>query len=327
MGRAQAVQAEACGVRPSVRMNPVLLKPTTDIGSQVIVMGKVRANMKASDYFRYKKELIPEIMEAYGQLASENDIIVIEGAGSPAEINLKSEDIVNMGLAEMVDAPVLLVGDIDRGGVFAQLAGTILLLEEKEKDRICGMIINKFRGDVSILEPGLKMIEEICQKPVLGVVPYAPVDIEDEDSLSERLENQAERYPVQNCQEEDGQCGMSEEKTVRILHRNCGEREEESEEDCRREFLDIAVVRLPRISNFTDFDALSGIGGVRLRYTETPSELLQADIIILPGTKNTIGDLEWLRPGPGTRKLYCGVPGPAPGLSVSAADIRCWEIL
>ena len=174
MGRAQAVQAEACGVRPSVRMNPVLLKPTTDIGSQVIVMGKVRANMKASDYFRYKKELIPEIMEAYGQLASENDIIVIEGAGSPAEINLKSEDIVNMGLAEMVDAPVLLVGDIDRGGVFAQLAGTILLLEEKEKDRICGMIINKFRGDVSILEPGLKMIEEICQKPVLGVVPYAP---------------------------------------------------------------------------------------------------------------------------------------------------------
>ena len=295
MGRAQAVQAEACGVRPSVRMNPVLLKPTTDIGSQVIVMGKVRANMKASDYFRYKKELIPEIMEAYGQLASENDIIVIEGAGSPAEINLKSEDIVNMGLAEMVDAPVLLVGDIDRGGVFAQLAGTILLLEEKEKDRICGMIINKFRGDVSILEPGLKMIEEICQKPVLGVVPYAPVDIEDEDSLSERLENQAERYPVQNCQEEDGQCGMSEEKTVRILHRNCGEREEESEEDCRRGFLDIAVVRLPRISNFTDFDALSGIGGVRLRYTETPSELLQADIIILPGTKNTIGDLEWLR--------------------------------
>ena len=253
MGRAQAVQAEACGVRPSVRMNPVLLKPTTDIGSQVIVMGKVRANMKASDYFRYKKELIPEIMEAYGQLASENDIIVIEGAGSPAEINLKSEDIVNMGLAEMVDAPVLLVGDIDRGGVFAQLAGTILLLEEKEKDRICGMIINKFRGDVSILEPGLKMIEEICQKPVLGVVPYAPVDIEDEDSLSERFEN----------------------KTVNVI--------------------DIAVVRFPRISNFTDFNVFECIDGVSVRYVNNVSEIGNPDMIILPGSKNTVADLLWMR--------------------------------
>lgn len=190
------------------------------------------------------------------------------------------------------------------------------------------MIINKFRGDVSILEPGLKMIEEICQKPVLGVVPYAPVDIEDEDSLSERLENQAERYPVQNCQEEDGQCGMSEEKTVRILHRNCGEREEESEEDCWRGFLDIAVVRLPRISNFTDFDVLSGIGG-------RPSPLYgDAVRAFAGGYHHSAGDKEYYRrsgmaaPGPGMRKLYCGVPGPGrPGLSVSAADIRCWEIL
>ena len=138
MGRAQAVQAEACGVKPSVLMNPVLLKPSTDVGSQVIVMGKVRANMKAADYFRYKKELIPEILEAYRKLEEENDIIVIEGAGSPAEINLKRDDIVNMGLAELVDAPVLLVGDIDRGGVFAQLAGTVMLLEEEERRRIRG---------------------------------------------------------------------------------------------------------------------------------------------------------------------------------------------
>ena len=171
MGRAQAVQAEACGVKPSVLMNPVLLKPSTDVGSQVIVMGKVRANMKAADYFRYKKELIPEFLEAYRKLEGENDIIVIEGAGSPAEINLKRDDIVNMGLAELVDAPVLLVGDIERGGVFAQLAGTVMLLEEKERRRIQGMIINKFRGDVSLLKPGLEMIEEICGKPVIGVVP------------------------------------------------------------------------------------------------------------------------------------------------------------
>lgn len=264
MGRAQAVQAEACGVKPSVLMNPVLLKPSTDVGSQVIVMGKVRANMKAADYFRYKKELIPEILEAYRKLEEENDIIVIEGAGSPAEINLKRDDIVNMGLAELVDAPVLLVGDIDRGGVFAQLAGTVMLLEEKERRRIQGMIINKFRGDVSLLKPGLEMIEEICGKPVIGVVPYAQVDIEDEDSLSERLGKKA--YPGR------GAAAGS-----------------------RRDFVDIAVVRLPRISNFTDFDALESVPGARVRYADAPAELTDADIIVLPGTKSTIRDLEWLR--------------------------------
>ena len=175
MGRAQVVQAEACGKKPSVLMNPILLKPTTDVGSQVIVNGKSRGNMKAADYFRRKKELIPDIMEAYNRLAAENDIIVIEGAGSPAEINLKADDIVNMGLAEMLDAPVLLVGDIDRGGVFAQLAGTMMLLEEKEKQRVKAFIINKFRGDVDILRPGLEMIEDICKRPVAGVIPYADI--------------------------------------------------------------------------------------------------------------------------------------------------------
>ena len=188
MGRAQVVQAEAAGIAPDVRMNPILLKPTTDVGSQVIVNGKVLGNMRAMEYYRRKRELVPEVMRAYESLASEYDIIVIEGAGSPAEINLKQEDIVNMGLAKMVDAPVLLVGDIDRGGVFAQLYGTVALLEPDERARIRGLIINKFRGDVEILRPGLAMLEEKTQLPVLGVVPYLRVDIEDEDSLSERLD-------------------------------------------------------------------------------------------------------------------------------------------
>ena len=188
MGRAQVVQAQAAGVEPDVRMNPILLKPSSDVGSQVIVNGEVRGQMKASEYFRTKRQLVPDILKAYDSLAEEADVIVIEGAGSPAEINLKSEDIVNMGLAEMVDAPVLLVGDIDRGGVFAQLYGTVELLEEKERRRIKGLVINKFRGDVEILRPGLSMLEEKTHLPVVGVIPYLKVDIEDEDSLSQRLE-------------------------------------------------------------------------------------------------------------------------------------------
>ncbi|MBQ7241304.1 MAG: cobyric acid synthase, partial [Firmicutes bacterium] len=187
MGRAQVVQAEAAGIRPDVRMNPILLKPTTDVGSQVIVNGKVCGNMNAMEYYRRKKEFIPAVLEAYESLDREFDIIVIEGAGSPAEINLKQEDIVNMGLAQLVDAPVLLVGDIDRGGVFAQLYGTVALLEEDERERIKGTIVNKFRGDIKILEPGIKMLENLCNVPVAGVIPYAHIDIDDEDSLSERF--------------------------------------------------------------------------------------------------------------------------------------------
>ena len=163
MGRAQVVQAEAAGIEPDVRMNPILLKPTTDVGSQVIVNGQAQGNMSAMEYHRRKREYIPAIMQAYNSLAEACDMIVIEGAGSPAEINLKQEDIVNMGFAELVDAPVLLVGDIDRGGVFAQLYGTIALLEEHERARIKGTIINKFRGDRSILEPGLDMLEELTK--------------------------------------------------------------------------------------------------------------------------------------------------------------------
>ncbi|MBQ9429733.1 MAG: cobyric acid synthase, partial [Clostridia bacterium] len=170
MGRAQVVQAEAAGKTPSVLMNPILLKPTTDVGSQVIVNGEVRGNMRAADYFKYKKQLIPDILRAYDALAAENDIIVIEGAGSPAEINLKADDIVNMGLAQMVGAPVLLVGDIDRGGVFAQLYGTVELLSPKERALVKATVINKFRGDVSILSPGLDMLYDLLKIPCAGVV-------------------------------------------------------------------------------------------------------------------------------------------------------------
>ena len=183
MGRAQVVQAQAAGIAPDVRMNPILLKPTTDMGSQVIVNGAVVGNMTALEYYRRKNEFIPAVLEAYHSLAAEYDVIVIEGAGSPAEINLKREDIVNMGLARLVDAPVLLVGDIDRGGVFAALAGTLLLLDPEERDLVKGMVINKFRGDLSLLEPGLAMIENITGKPVLGVVRYFRSGLPEEDSL------------------------------------------------------------------------------------------------------------------------------------------------
>lgn len=254
MGRAQVMQAEACGIEPSVNMNPILLKPTNDVGSQVIVNGEVLGNMSARDYYKKKTELIPHIMEAYNNLAKEYDIIVMEGAGSPAEINLKENDIVNMGMAKLVNSPVLLVGDIDRGGVFASIAGTLMLLEEDERKMIKGTIINKFRGDVNILKPGLDMIEEITKTPVVGVVPYMELDIDDEDSLSERFNNKG---------------------TVDLI--------------------DIAVIRLPRISNFTDFNTFEYIPGVSLRYVKSVRELKDPDMIILPGTKNTMEDLKWLR--------------------------------
>ena len=250
MGRAQVMQAEAAGITPSVKMNPILLKPTNDVGSQVIVNGEVLGTMSARDYFQYKKQLFPKVMEAYEELDKEYDIIVIEGAGSPAEINLKQEDIVNMGMAKKAHAPVLLVGDIDRGGVFAQLNGTVMLLEEDEKEMVKGLIINKFRGDKTILDPGVAALEERTGIPVVGVAPYMDLEVEDEDSLTERFSN-------------SGEVGV----------------------------IDIAVIRVPRISNFTDFNALEVIPGVSVRYVKHPAELKNPDMIILPGTKNTMEDL------------------------------------
>ena len=254
MGRAQVVQAEAAGIEPSVLMNPILLKPTNDVGSQIIVNGEVRGQMNAVDYFAMKKELLPDVMKAYNTLSDENDIIVIEGAGSPAEINLKDDDpFVNMGMAREAKAPVLIVGDIDRGGVFAQLYGTVALLDEEERSMVKGLIINKFRGDESILTPGVRQIEEITGLPVVGVIPYVHLDIDDEDSLSERLTDGA------------------------------------------ADLIDIAVMRIPRLSNFTDFKVLENIEGVSLRYVDSTAKLGNPDLIIIPGTKNTMKDLVWLR--------------------------------
>ncbi|MBQ2610040.1 MAG: cobyric acid synthase, partial [Butyrivibrio sp.] len=186
MGRAQVMQAECAGIEPLVCMNPILLKPTSDVGSQVIVNGEVIGNMRAREYFDYKKKLVPDIIKAFERLSKKADIIVIEGAGSPAEINLKENDIVNMGMAKMVDSPVLLVGDIDRGGVFAQLFGTTMLLEDEERDRIKGFIINKFRGDVSLLDSGIDMITEKTGIKTAGVIPYMNIKVDDEDSLTDK---------------------------------------------------------------------------------------------------------------------------------------------
>lgn len=254
IGRAQAMQAEAAGIETDVCMNPILLKPTNDTGSQVILMGKSIGNMKASEYFKRKKEFVPYITEAYKKLSEKNDIIVIEGAGSPAEINLKQNDIVNMGLAKMLSAPVLLTGDIDRGGVFAQLLGTMELLEKEERALVKGVVINKFRGDIEILKPGLTAIEERCKTKVLGVIPYINCDIDDEDSLSDRFRK-------------SGKSGV----------------------------IDIAVIHLRRISNFTDFIPFECIDGVSVRYVSKAMDIGNPDMIIIPGTKNTVGDMLILR--------------------------------
>ena len=253
MGRAQVMQAEAAGISPKVCMNPILLKPTTDMGSQVIVNGEVLGNMPAKEYFAFKRQLIPDILKAFHELEKSADIIVIEGAGSPAEINLKENDIVNMGMAEMVDAPVLLVGDIDRGGVFAQLLGTLMPLTEEERARVKGLIINKFRGDKTILDPGIEMIEEKGRVPVAGVLPYMDLSLEDEDSLTGRFDR-----------------------------REAGK-------------IDLAVIRYPRISNFTDFDVFEQNTDVTVRYVTSPEQLGSPDMIFLPGSKNTMGDMRWLR--------------------------------
>ena len=254
IGRAQAMQAQACGIPAEAAMNPILLKPTTDVGSQVVVMGRPLDNMPAREYFRYKKSLVPTVQQAYDSLSRRFDIVVIEGAGSPAEINLKSGDIVNMGMAKMAAAPVLLVGNIDCGGVFAQLIGTEILLDQTERPYLKASVINKFRGDVSLLQPGLDELERRMGVPVAGVVPYTELDLDDEDGFS----------------------AMQDGVRAGAL-------------------LDIAVIRLPHISNFTDFDALRLVDEVGLRYASHAGELGSPDLVILPGTKATLGDLAWLK--------------------------------
>lgn len=262
MGRAQVMQAEAAGIKPSVEMNPILLKPTSNTGSQVILNGKVHSNMSASDYYKNKRAFIPYILEAYNKLCEEYDIIVIEGAGSPAEINLNENDIVNMGLAKLVDAPVILVADIDRGGVFASIYGTVALMDDAAKNRIKGIVINKFRGDKNLLTPGFEMLAEHFKKidaniPVLGVIPMRKIDIDDEDSLSERLHTENVIFDTNK--------------------------------------INIAVIKLPHISNFTDFNPLSRRKEIAMKYITSPKEMEDADLVIIPGTKNTLYDLRWLK--------------------------------
>ncbi|MEM7138567.1 MAG: cobyric acid synthase [Myxococcota bacterium] len=257
IGRAQAVQARAAGIEPTVHMNPILLKPETDMRAQVVLHGKPIGSMRFGEYHERRPRLVTAIEESLGVLRRSYDIVVIEGAGSPAEINLKDRDIVNGFIAELADAPVLLVGDIDRGGVFASLYGTVALLEEAERARIAGFVINKFRGDYDILAPALPMIESRLGLPVLGVVPFLR-DL---------------RLP-----EEDGMA-LSEWRSAAAAP----------------DRLEIAVVALPHLSNFDDFLPLQRDSRMQVRWVETPRDILRADLAVLPGTKSTVRDLEWLR--------------------------------
>ncbi|MCD6553728.1 MAG: cobyric acid synthase [Anaerolineae bacterium] len=256
MGRAQVAQAQAAMVEPHVDMNPILLKPEADSRSQVVLMGRPWRTIPARSYYRCRKELWAAVTAALDRLRAAYDLVIIEGAGSPVELNLKGGDIVNMAVARHAQAPVLLVGDIDRGGIFAQLLGTLWLLEPEERGLVRGLIVNKFRGDLALFEEGVRILEERGGVPVLGVIPYLPgLRIAQEDSVF--LED----------------------------HRALGEGQE----------VDIAVIRLPHISNYDDFDALAMEEGVRVRFVESVEELGQPDAVILPGSKTTLDDLRWLR--------------------------------
>jgi len=255
IGRAQAVQAMACGLEPHTDMNPVLLKPTTDRGAQVIIQGKAQFNLDAAAYHGYKPTAMQAVLESWSRLSAQYDSIIVEGAGSPAEINLRDGDIANMGFAEKVDCPVVLVADIDRGGVFAHIVGTLALLSASERKRIVGFVINRFRGDVALLQPGLDWLEQETGKPVLGVLPYLHgLHIEAEDAI------------------------LSGEHSATSLHK-----------------LKVVVPVLPRISNHTDFDALRLHPQVDFRFVRTNEPIPAADLIILPGSKSVCSDLAWLR--------------------------------
>ena len=266
IGRAQALQAEAAGIPPSVHMNPILLKPSGNMSSQVVVRGRIWGTLTASDYHRRRVEdLMPVVRESYETLAAQNDVIILEGAGSPAEINLKQHDIVNMRMAELADAACILVGDIDRGGVFASLFGTIALLDHDEQVRIRGFVINKFRGDPTLLKPGIDMIESRLRKPCLGVVPYmSDLMLEEEDSLGLPQVDQTGSYPW-----------LRSTEPYRPLR--------------------IAVLSLPSFSNFTDFDSLRSEPSISMRFCRNAAQLDQADVVILPGSKQTVDDLLWIR--------------------------------
>ncbi|OYT71862.1 MAG: cobyric acid synthase CobQ [Chloracidobacterium sp. CP2_5A] len=266
IGRAQALQAEACGLAPTTDMNPILIKPSSDQAAQYVVQGKVWRNLTARDYFDFRtRELFPRALESYQRLAAQYDVVVLEGAGSPAEINLRDRDIVNMRMAHASDAACLLIGDIDRGGVFAALVGTLALLDEADRARIRGTVINKFRGDRALLDPGLSLLEAHTGRPCIGIVPYLPnLGLDEEDSVA-----------------------LEDRRSAARLWRELG--------DGRDRPLRIGVVALPFMSNFTDFDALSAEPSVALAFLDRPEDIAAADVVILPGTKQTVRDLRFLR--------------------------------
>lgn len=266
IGRAQALQAEACRVAPRAEMNPILIKPSTDTSAQVVVMGRVWGQVSAADYHQRRvEELFPIVVKAYQDLASEHDVILLEGAGSPAEINLKARDIVNMRMAQAANAACLLVGDIDRGGVFASLLGTVELLEPCERALLRGFVVNKFRGDIGLLQSGIEMIAGRIQLPCAGVVPHLP------------------------------DLGLDEEDSVALEHRPTARDAWGASEEGPRRRLRIGVVAFPYLSNFTDFDALAAEPSVSLAFLDHPDEIHRADLLILPGSKQTLDDLAWLR--------------------------------
>ena len=265
IGRAQAVQAEAASLDPHVDMNPILLKPSSDTGSQVVLNGKVFGHITAENYHELRTQLFGEVQAAYNRLSAKHDFIIIEGAGSPVEMNLKHSDIVNLKMAEAADAACVLVADIDRGGVFASLLGTYELLTEDERARFGGFIINKFRGDISLLHDGVTYLEDRLRQTCLGVIPYyhdLKIDEEDSVTLDKSSDPDAKRFTTSG----------NETDTLRI-----------------------GVVQLPHMSNYTDFNVLEASPGVSLFYLQIPQHVANADVLILPGTKNTIGDLNWLR--------------------------------
>jgi adenosylcobyric acid synthase len=267
IGRAQALQAEACRVAPSVEMNPILIKPRSDTSSQVVVLGKVWGEVTASDFHVHRVEqLFPTVLLSYQKLASEYEVVLLEGAGSPAEINLHDHDIVNLRMAKVAKANCLLVGDIDRGGVFASLVGTLELLERSERELFKGFLINKFRGDQNLLQPGVEAIERRLGLPCVGVVPYLhDLDLDEEDSVA-----------------------IEDHRAVRQVWDHL------AEDNSPRRRLRIGVIALPHMSNFTDFDALAAEPSVALAFVEHAHDIVAADVLILPGTKQTLDDLDWL---------------------------------
>jgi adenosylcobyric acid synthase len=276
VGRAQAMQAEAAGIDVTVEMNPVLLKPEADAVAQIVVLGRPWQRLAAQDYFGRRQELWQIVTQSLDALRDAYDLVVIEGAGSPAELNLRRGDLVNMAIAAYADAPVLLAGDIDRGGVFAQLLGTLMLLEPDERARVRGLIVNKFRGDIALFRDGVEILEARGGVPVLGVVPFVrDLRIADEDSVA--LEDRASQEPrTENRPEPVG-------SRFSVLGSGSAHS------------LDIVVIRLPHISNFDDFDPMRAEPGVRVRFVDRPEELGRPDLLILPGTKTTVADLAWLR--------------------------------